>query len=184
MICSKSDSNTKEKVVSALKNEEVVILPTDTVYGFSGIIDKTDTKIRRIKGREENKPFIVLISDLEQLKSVTNDQIPDGLLKFWPGPLTVIVKDRDNPEKTVAVRCPGNEWLRQIIKEAGSPIYSTSVNKSGNPVLTKINDIIEEFQQEVSVIVDDGDSENGIPSTIVKIEENGYSVLRKGAVDL
>ncbi|MBQ1628066.1 MAG: threonylcarbamoyl-AMP synthase [Treponema sp.] len=183
MICNKYDPDSVKKSASLLKNGEVLILPTDTVYGFSGVIGKTDLKIRLIKGRSETKPFIVLISEPSELKSISDDIMPEKLSGFWPGPLTVIVKEK-NSDKTVAVRCPGDEWLRTVIKECGSPIYSTSVNRSGSPVLTKIEDICSEFESEVALIVSEGDSKTSVPSTIVKLEDNGYSVVREGAVKL
>ena len=183
MICSKSDSDSVEKCAELLKMEEVLVLPTDTVYGFSGIIEKTDGKIRKIKGRSETKPFIVLISSPEELSSISDDAVPEKLLSFWPDPLTLIVKKR-NSDQTVAVRCPGDQWLRSVIKAAGSPVYSTSVNRSGSPVLTKVSDIRDEFESEVSLIVDDGDSESSVPSTIVKIEDGKFTVVREGAVRL
>lgn len=181
MILNKSDENTADKCAELLKNDEVVILPTDTVYGFSGIIGKSAEKIRKIKGREEAKPFIQLIAGPEDISKISDQKIPSKLLSYWPGPLTVIVIAK-NSEETVAVRCPGDKWLRDVIKKAGKPIYSTSVNRSGKPVLVKIEEIKREFEKEVALIVDAGDSASSVPSTIVKLEGEGYSVLRQGAV--
>ena len=181
MKCRKSDLDSINKASEILKKGNVTILPTDTVYGFSGIIGKTDEKIRKIKGRSETKPFIVLISKPEELKNLSNDEIPPQLLKFWPGPLTVIVRDKDDFTKTIAVRCPGDEWLRKVIEETGNPIYSTSVNRSGSPVLTKENEILKEFEDEVSLVVLNGDSVSSVPSTIVKLEDDGFTVIREGA---
>ncbi len=189
MMCFKSDENSIEITSNALREGKVCILPTDTVYGFSSIIGKSGEKIRKIKGREENKPFIVLIDSVESVKKLSDQEIPQELLKFWPGPLTIILECNESFKtesgyETVAVRCPGEEWLRNVIRETGYPIYSTSVNRSGNPVLTKESEIIEEFLPEVELIVRDGDSESSVPSTIVKLEEGGWKVLRKGAVSL
>ncbi len=184
MTCSKSDSDSIEKCAALLRQGAVLILPTDTVYGFSGIIEKTDARIRAIKGRAETKPFIVLVSEPGDLRFLTNDCVPETLLGFWPGPLTLIVHKKENPAETVAVRCPGDEWLRAVIRAAGAPVYSTSVNRSGSPVLTKIRDIRAEFEAEVSLIVDDGDSGSSVPSTIVRLEERGWSVVRAGAVEV
>lgn len=184
MICLKSDNDSKKIAVDLLKQNKVVILPTDTVYGFSGLVGKTDSLIRKIKGREETKPFIQLISCPEQLSFITNDVVPQSLLKYWPGPLTIIVSDKNNPGNTVAVRCPGDVWLRQVIQECETPIYSTSVNRSGSPVLQKISEIQKEFENEVALIVDDGDSSSGVPSTIVKLSQDGYEVVRQGAIPL
>ena len=185
MMCFKSDENSLFLAVEALKEGKVVILPTDTVYGFSTIIGENGEKIRKIKGREEGKPFIVLIDSPESVKKLSNQKIPESLLKYWPGPLTIILESTLNDGfPTVAVRCPGDEWLRKVIEQCGSPIYSTSVNRSGSPLLTKENEIIEEFSSLVSLIVRAGDSLSSTPSTIVKIEGDGYKVIRQGAVKL
>ena len=181
MICRKSDSESIELCSKLLKEEKVVIIPTDTVYGFSGVINKTDFKIRSIKGRAENKPFIILISEPEEINSISAQKLPSSLLNYWPGALTVIVRKKDNSNTTVAVRCPGDEWLRNIISLTGSPIYSTSVNRSGFPVLNSIEEIKREFESEVSLIVDDGDKIGALPSTIVRYYGK-ISVVRQGSL--
>lgn len=183
MIVKKIDDKSIEILVSALQNGEVVIIPTDTVYGFSGIVDEkkfTDSKIRKIKGREENKPFIQLISSPDEIFEYTNDSIPQKLLDCWPGALTLIVNDKKGG--TTAFRCPGDNWLREIIEKVGFPLYSTSVNKSGFPILECEEEIISVFGSEVSVIVLDGDKKNALPSTLVKVENDTYSVIRQGTV--
>ena len=193
MICRKSDERSAQIAIDYIRRGKVVVLPTDTVYGFSGIVDgrhysyHTDAKIRDLKGRDEKKPFIQLIAKTEDLKKYTRDVVPDELLALWPGPLTIIVHtfldfdDRDTLT-TTAFRCPGDEWLRNVIAGCGAPIYSTSVNKSGQPVLDNIDQIKREFKN-VELIVDDGDKKGGTPSTIVKIEEDGsVTVVRQGSV--
>ncbi|MBR1615767.1 MAG: L-threonylcarbamoyladenylate synthase [Treponema sp.] len=192
MICRKCDEQSAQIAIDYIRRGKVVVLPTDTVYGFSGIVDgrhysyHTDAKIRELKGRDEGKPFIQLISSPADLKKYTRDVVPDSLLAKWPGPLTIIVhtflKGENGPFTTTAFRCPGDEWLRKVIAGCGAPIYSTSVNRSGEPVLDNIAQIKHEFKS-VELIVDDGDKKGGIPSTIVKVEEDGsVSVVRQGAV--
>ena len=70
------------------------------------------------------------------------------------------------------------------MEECGCPIYSTSVNRSGSPVLSKVKDIVEEFETDVSLIVDGGDSMSSVPSTIVKLTDDGYEVVRDGVIKL
>lgn len=171
-----------------------MIIPTDTVYGFSGIVDgKTDSIIRKIKGREEYKPFIQLISSPQEIYNYTDDVIPQKLLDYWPGPLTIIVNRKGqcgNRElvgsglQTLALRCPGDEWLRKVIAGCGASIYSTSVNRSGQPVLDSEAEIISEFAEEVDLIVADGDRKSSVPSTIVKVDKENYTIIRQGAVIL
>lgn len=212
-IILKKDEASQKKVAEVLKAGGVVIIPTDTVYGFSGISslvncgrdkdEKTlptgeelcadlascdpDSKIRAIKGRAETKPFIQLISAPEDLALYTDDEIPASLLNKWPGALTIIVHLKKSISlsktlPTVAFRCPGDLWLRQIIKECGAPIYSTSVNRSGSPVLETIPEIKDEFLNEVDLIIDDGDKRGALPSTLVCLEGGKVKVLRQGSV--
>jgi len=175
-IVSKDSSDSAERTANAIKNGGVVIVPTDTVYGFSGDGDK----IRSIKGRSETKPFIQLIAKPEDLALYTEDSIPDNLLSKWPGALTIIVNDKRGG--TTAFRCPGDEWLRKVIELCGSPIYSTSVNRSGQPVLDTEAAIIKEFTSEVDLIITDGDKKGAKPSTIVSITDGEIKILRQGDV--
>ena len=104
MKCLKSDENSCILCAEFLKQEKIVLIPTDTVYGFSGIVGKTDEKIRKIKERSETKPFIQLISKKEDLNLITDEKVPEELLKFWPGPLTLIVKEKkQEPKKNSSV---------------------------------------------------------------------------------
>ena len=186
MICRKSDDNSIKLCSEYLLNEKVVIIPTDTVYGFSAIVNEnTDKKIREIKGRSEKKPFIQLISSPSDIYKYTDCKIPQKIFELWPGPLTVIVPDvrlKDKENNTTAFRCPGDEWLRKIIAQCNLPVYSTSVNRSGFPVLDTEDDIINEFSADADLIVLDGDKKNALPSTIIKIENDDFVVLRQGSL--
>lgn len=201
LIKNKSDETSIELTASTLKNGGIVIIPTDTVYGFSGIVDlknsanryETDAQIRAIKGRAETKPLIQLIAKPEDLRLYTDDEIPDSLLSKWPGALTIIVHVKEDspladtaiPEsRTIAFRCPGDEWLRKIIAECGAPVFSTSVNRSGQPVLDTTEAITTEFSEEVALIINDGDKKGALPSTLVAIENGEVKVLRQGAVKI
>ena len=201
MILNKSDSSSIEQTVSTLKKGGIVIIPTDTVYGFSGIVDlkaagwhfESDAKIRAIKGRAETKPLIQLIAKPEDIRLYTDDEIPAVLLAKWPGALTIIVHIKNDspladtaiPEsRTVAFRCPGDEWLRKMIAECGAPIFSTSVNRSGQPVLDTNAAIASEFGSEVDLIIDDGDKKGALPSTLVAIENGQVKVLRQGSIQV
>lgn len=188
MIILRSDSDSVECVSRVLLEGSVVVLPTDTVYGFSGVVPESEDVIRKIKGRDETKPFIQLIAEPEDIYRYTDEVLPDQLLALWPGALTVIVplKKRlitgESEVTTVAFRCPGDGWLRQIIKAVGKPIYSTSVNRSGQPVLSSVLEIDKEFGGEVKLIVDGGSTENALPSTLVKFEKGKCIILRQGNV--
>lgn len=197
MTIQKHDKNSITETAEKLKQGGVVIIPTDTVYGFSGIVNgsskselyNTDKKIMAIKGRNESKPLIQLIAKPEDIFSYTDDEIPQTLKDKWPGALTIIVNVKKNLElfntqKTVAFRCPGDEWLRSVILECGRPIFSTSVNRSGFPVLNSQNEICKEFEKDCSLVVLDGDKINALPSTLVSIENKTVKVLRQGSVKI
>lgn len=181
MIISKDDKNSAEFVAKILKEGGIAILPTDTVYGFSGIITlPTASKIQKIKGRAEKKPFIQLIAQPQDIFKYTKDIIPSVVLEKWPGALTIIVHTDLN--KTVAFRCPGDSWLRSVIKKCEAPIYSTSVNKSGCPILETPLQIINEFNSQVDLIVKDGEKKGALPSTLISVENAQIKILRQGEV--
>ncbi len=191
MICRKCDEESVQIAVDYLRRGKIVVLPTDTVYGFSGIVDgrhysyHTNEKICKIKGRDEKKRLIQLIATPDDLKKYTRDVVPESLTEKWPGPLSIIVHTfaKDGNFETTAFRCPGDEWLRKVISLCGAPIYSTSVNRSGSEPLNNILKIKNEFGKDVDLIVEDGDQKESLPSTIVSIEENGdVKVIRQGAV--
>lgn len=185
MTCHKSDVDSIKKCVESLQKNKVVIIPTDTVYGFSGIVNESaNARIKEIKGRGENKPFIQLIANPSDIFKYTSDKIPEKLLSYWPGPLTIIVNDNRLENKTTAFRCPGDKWLRDIISKCEFPLYSTSVNRSGSPVLENESEIVKEFEDEVDLIVLDGNKNNALPSTIVSFNNGEIKILRKGAVDI
>ena len=91
MRIQKKDTSSAAAAASALRNNKIVIIPTDTIYGFSGLFGKTADAIARIKGREENKPFIALIANPSDIYRYTDAAVPDYLLQLWPAPLTLIV---------------------------------------------------------------------------------------------
>ena len=189
MTIKKSDGKSLEITTKVLKDGGVVILPTDTVYGFSGItsVGETDKKIMAIKGREESKPLIQLIAEPNDIFKYTDDKIPKEIISKWPGAFSIIVNIKNTlplykKQKTVAFRCPGDEWLRKIIKVCDCPIFSTSVNRSGKPVLDEEEIITREFEAECNLIVLDGDKKNALPSTLLSIENGKVKILRQGSV--
>ncbi len=183
MILLKSNPNTLNIVSKALLENKVVIIPTDTVYGFSGIVPHSDSIIRAIKGRDEVKPFIQLIAHPDEIKKYSNTIIPNKIAKHMPGPLTIIVKNIYG-DSTTAFRCPNDEWLLELIQRCKVPLYSTSTNRSGKAILFDVNQMKKEFGNEVFCIVDGAlsESESTKPSTIVDISKGDITIVRQGAV--
>lgn len=184
----KKDPSSADICAASLLRGEVIICPTDTVYGLSAIADDPFTQndsgassIQKIKGRKEDKPFIILISEPKDIFQYTDDKIPPVILDKWPCALTIVVKARQR-RATVAIRCPKDEWLRKVINICKKPIYSTSANISGSPVLHTAKDIKEKFDcSPVSLFVDDGEK-NALPSTVISVLEGKTKILRQGSV--
>ena len=193
MTSLKSEAGSAKKAAEVLLQGKIAVLPTDTVYGFSAvsILDKKksglDIKIDQIKKSAASKPLIELISDPLDIYKYTDQEIPKKIFERWPGPVTVIVKNNAwykglTGREATAFRCPGDEWLRKVIELCGCPIYSTSVNISGSPVLDAEAAIEAEFASKIDLFVRDGDKTGGIPSTLVSLAEGEIKILRQGAV--
>ncbi|MGP1437987.1 MAG: L-threonylcarbamoyladenylate synthase [Treponema sp.] len=182
MIIHKQEKDCIAITSSFIIKNEVVIIPTDTVYGFSGLYSAENTLVN-IKKRDKNKSLIYLIEKPEQALNYIDTSFYlnveiDFLLSFWPAPLTIIFKNKS--ERTIALRCPKDIWLNSLLSKIGSPIFSTSVNISGNPLMEKFEDIKYNFQQEVSLIVNDGDIK-GESSTILDASKRPFKILRQGS---
>ncbi|MBQ7611653.1 MAG: threonylcarbamoyl-AMP synthase [Spirochaetaceae bacterium] len=182
MIVKIDDPNSHLLCVKALKEKKIVIIPTDTIYGFSGIVPDTEESILQIKKRCIEKKMIRLIAEPSDVSLYTDQKIPDVFLKKWPGALTLIVKSKEDGE-SVAIRCPAFEWLRTIIKEVGKPIFSTSVNISGKKYFTSIKEISKAFDKKVSLIIDAGEL-NTLPSTVLDLTYDQPLILRRGSVSV
>ena len=153
-------------------------MPCDTIYGIVGVYPESENRIRDIKGREENKPFLILIRK-EWISRFTNIKIKKYFLDLWPGPLTLIVPGliRD----TVALRVPDDKRLQNILLELDRALYSTSVNRSGKDSLEMANEIEKEFGSEIELFINEGDLIGSQPSTIIDLTIKPYKIIRQGS---
>ncbi len=195
MTSPKSEAGSAQKAAQALLRGEIAVLPTDTVYGFSAaaILSQKksglDLKIDQIKESAASKPLIELICEPKDVYNYTDQEIPQKLFQKWPGALTILVKNNAWYKKltgreATAFRCPGDEWIRKVIGLCACPIYSTSVNISGRPVLELESDILAEFGSKIPLFVTDGDKRGALPSTLVSLLDGDVKVLRQGAVQI
>ncbi len=165
-------------VVSFITNNKIIIMPSDTIYGFLTKIEN-EKRLRDIKKREE-KPFLHLISKYSHLEML-NINIKDYILileKNWPGNITFLMFDKNNEK--IGVRMPDYPVLKEILDRVDLPLLSTSVNFSGKQALNNIEEIIKNFYDSVDLIIND---KNFIPksaSTIVDLTTKEYTVVRKG----
>ena len=171
----------------------LVVFPTETVYGLggNGLLSDAAIKIYSAKGRPSDNPLIIHIAELEDAEkyAYTSDTYYRLAQSFMPGPLTVIMPKRDciplsvtGGLDTVAVRCPSHPIAHELIKKCGVPIAAPSANISGRPSPTSAEYVIEDMQGRVDMIIDGGECEIGLESTIVKIDGNSLTLLRPGAI--
>lgn len=195
MTSRKCDEKSAEAAAAVLLAGKIAVLPTDTVYGFSAAAilgqkkSGLDLKIDQIKKSAASKPLIELICDPKDVYKYTDQEIPQKLFQKWPGALTILVKNNAwyaelTGRAATAFRCPGDEWLRRVIGLCGCPIYSTSVNFSGKPVLETEAEILRDFGQAAALFVADGDKKGASPSTLVSLLDGEAKVLRQGAVKI
>lgn len=171
-----SIENTDE-IAARLKRGEVGIFPCDTIYGLCGRADeRIAERLYEIKRRPLSKSFITLMD-----KSSLRDNgliVPDDIFSRWPAPFTAILQHENGT--TVAVRCPSDPYLLRILPVSG-PIYSTSVNFSGEKSLLTFDDILPVFMNSVDFIVNDPTVKEGMASTIIDATSNPYRIIREGA---
>jgi L-threonylcarbamoyladenylate synthase len=160
----------------------IAIVPCDTLYGLVGCVPDSAERLRLIKGRGEDKPFLILIPDVERCADFSPLPVPRELARFWPGPLTVILPGQGGA--TVALRVPDARFLRETMRETGRALYSTSVNRAGNPALWRMADIEAEFSRDVDLILSSGDLPGRLPSTIVDATARPLRIIRQGALEL
>lgn len=192
----KNDINKNEldKVINVIKNDGLVIIPTETVYGIAAnaLSDEACTKIFVAKGRAQDNPLIVHVSDKNMIKRLVKNinDIEEKLIDtFMPGPFTLILEKKDCISDvasamgdTIGIRMPSNKIIREVIKESNIPLAAPSANISGRPSGTCIDDIIEELKDRVDVIIDGGKCNIGIESTVVKVINNVPTILRPGYI--
>lgn len=192
----KENTNTEElKVIcNLIKNGELVIFPTETVYGIgaNALDAEAVGKIFIAKGRPSDNPLIVHIANKKYIDEIAQDitEVEQKLIdNFMPGPFTLILKKKDAlPDivtaglDTVAVRMPKNLIAQAIITFSGVPIAAPSANISGKPSGTRISDIRLELESKVSAIIDGGDADIGIESTVVKVINEVPVILRPGKI--
>lgn len=177
-----------------INDGEVVGIPTETVYGLAAnaLDENAVKKIYEAKGRPSDNPLIVHISCLSELQPLVKE-IPEKVKimaeKFWPGPLTMIMKKSDLiPLKTsggldtVAVRMPENEYARAIIRKCGVPLAAPSANLSGSPSPTNAKYVYDDMNGRIPLIIDGGASKIGVESTVITLVTEIPTVLRPGGV--
>jgi len=187
----KYKSNEIDKIVEILKNDGVVAVPTDTVYGLCANMNsvKAKTKLELIKKRLPNKSYPIMCNNIDQIKdlAIVTPKIEKLINAFMPGPITLIIKKTEKVpnyihEKNVGIRMATTKELKKIIELLGAPVLMTSANKSGETVCKTIEEI-EEKLPEIDGILE-GTVSIGQASTIVDCTSNDFKIIREGPIKL
>lgn len=190
----KGDFNIKKlnQAVNIIKDGGLVAIPTETVYGLAanGLNGEAVGKIFKAKNRPNDNPLILHISNLEEIytlsKNISSKDI-EILEKIWPGPLTVVVQKSELiPNeitaglKSVAIRIPNNELTRKFINLCGVPLAAPSANLSTKPSPTSAKSVLEDMDGKIDAIIDGGESNIGIESTVLDLTSDIPKILRPG----
>ena len=177
----KCDEAGLAETAAVLNSGGVAVIPTDTVYGlaahpkFSAAVERLYT----IKSREAAKPIALLASDLESAGAFVGGlpQSARSLARHWPGALTIVAKGE-------GLRVPDHDWTRRLIASCGGVLRVTSANLSGRRPATDAPAALADVGLSADIVVDDGVSPGGVPSTVVRVEGDHVEVLRQGAVQI
>jgi L-threonylcarbamoyladenylate synthase len=177
---------------AALRRGEIIAYPTDTLYGVGGdaLSAEAARRTHEAKGRPAGKGFPVLLADAADVARLAAEwpEAAAALARaFWPGAVTIAVRarpevpDETRAGETVALRVPGYEPLRAVIRAAGCPLIGTSANRSGEPPALTAQEAAQAVGAAVALILDGG-RVAGQPSTVVTVEGDVVRLVRPGAV--
>jgi len=187
------NQNEIDKLAEILKNDGVISVPTDTVYGVCARINSINAynKLIKVKNRPINKAFSIMCADEEQIKSIAIvDARAEKLIRtFMPGPITLILKKREyvsdfvnNGGGTIAIRMATSKIIEELIRKTGSPIFMSSANQSGKATCTNLDEI-----EKACPLIDgmlEGEVLFGETSTIVDCTLEEVLILREGPISM
>jgi L-threonylcarbamoyladenylate synthase len=187
-----------KKAAESVKKGEILVCPTDTVYGL--IADAANKKaverLFKIKKRNPRKPVPIFVKDIKMAKKLVYIDKNQGkfLKKVWPGKVTVVLKRKKSKikaygadSKTIALRIPNYRFLNILLEKLNRPLTGTSANVSGYPASTKIKEIIDQFKNkkhQPDLIIDAGNLAKGQPSAVIDLTGEKIKTLRKGEIKI
>ncbi len=182
-----------ENAAKVLQNGEILVFPTETVYGLGGIFDNEEAfnKMVEIKRRPPNKPFSLMCSSLNEAFAYcsVSEKAKRVMEEFLPGELTVLVKaKKDLPHwvtlgtDVIGIRVPDDDYIRSLFKAVGKPCLVTSANRSGEPTSRYYEEVVSIFDGECAGIVK-GECVSLTPSTIIDLsKDDELTLIRKGPI--
>lgn len=181
-------------VVAALKRGEVIVYPTETLYGLGADALNLNAveKVFQLKGRDPQTPIPVLVADREMLGALV-DEIPalaeKLMAKFWPGPLTLVLAARKdipsallNADGGIGVRISSQPIATELVRALGRPLTATSANPSGREPARTAEQARDYFSEEIRVYLDGGPLTSKTGSTVVEIGNNAITIIREGEI--
>lgn len=185
------DNESLNKAVKILKNDGLIVYPTDTLYalGANALSQNAIKKVFDVKGRDWNKPISVAVSSVKDAKKYfTFNELAENIAKkFLPGPLTIILPSSVLPKELsptgkFSFRIPDNKIALCILEKVDFPVTATSANLSDSHDPTDAKTAIEQIGSKVDMVVDSEKCKYGRPSTVVDLTENKITVVREGVI--
>ena len=188
-------SNSITNAVFQLQKGNIILYPTDTVYGLG--VDAFNAEavaaLQSLKGRTEDKHFLVIVPDIETIEkyAVLHEAARNLAERFLPGPLTLVLPVKDSVpsflahDGTLGFRIPDNEFCLEVARALGRPYITTSANRSGMQTAQSVQAILEQFGEqasEISLVVDEGEMVAGKPSAIVRFTSETPELIREGSL--
>jgi L-threonylcarbamoyladenylate synthase len=194
-LLSANDPGAVPTAAAAIRRGELIILPTDTVYGIGSSALDNEAVLRLIsaKQRPREKGIPILIADVGDLDKIVSEVSPLAkslIAQFWPGPLTIILPKHENlptaltDTDRVAVRLPDHDFCRRLIRLAGGALAASSANLSGQAPATNVKMAVQYLAGTVSVAIDGGPSGTEQASTVVECVDDTIRILRSGPLTL
>lgn len=187
-------STVMERTSRCLANGGLIAMPTDTVYGLACLLSDHNAirRVFEIKQRPIEKSLPVLLSaanHIHQVASMNDARIAEFALRYWPGPLTVVVAAQKHlpvgivgSGNTVGVRIPDHPLAREVIERAGGCLAATSANRSGLSPARTAADVVNQLGSSIDLVIDDGSTGKSVASSVVAFSNERLVILREGAI--
>lgn len=183
-----------DELVGIMRGGGLIAVPTETVYGLAGngLDEKAVAEIYEVKGRPEVKPLSLMVHDAAAMERYCENVPPQAYTlakKFWPGPLTIVMKAKPCvPEivraggETVGLRCPDHPLTLELLEKSGVPFAAPSANPSGEPSPKNADSVLKYFDGKIDAVLDGGECGIGCESTLIDLSRTPYRILRQGAL--
>lgn len=191
------------RAVQSLAEGKLVVFPTETVYGLAARALDSDAvdRVLQVKGRKAGHPLTLAIRSADDAADYAPNISPLAqrlARRCWPGPITLVVDDGHpeslvqqlppsvkgavSPHGSVGLRVPGHSIILDVLQMVAGPLALTSANRGGGPEARTASEAIQSLRDDVDLILDDGPTRYGQPSSVVRVQGNAYEILRAGAV--